>query len=294
MDWSDLPPLTALRALAAYADTGSMARAGAQLNVSHAAISQQIRGLEDRMGLTLLDRHGPAAGLTAEGQILAQTALDSFANIARLNAELMGRDADRPVQISTTPSFASSWLMPRLAGFRQKHPEVSLMIDPTPELRPLEPGGLDMAVRYGAGDWPGCQSELIVQTPIVVVASRDLVGDGAFSQVAQLAKYPWLQELGTNEATDYLARFGTVPGAGQGLTSLPGNLMIDAARQGQGVAVVARAFVEPDITAGRLRQLFLDDETKGYFLVTRPGVQRPAARKLHSWLRREAQRQIMI
>ncbi|EAQ03646.1 Transcriptional Regulator, LysR family protein [Pseudooceanicola batsensis HTCC2597] len=287
MNWSSLPPLTALRALAAYAETGSMAEAGARLNVSHAAISQQIRQLEERLGVTLLDRKGGPGALTAEGRTLARTTLDGFADIVRLVEELTGRDADRPVQISTTPAFASGWMMPRLARFRQKHPGISLMIDPSPELRDLAPGGLDMAVRYGSGVWPGLEAELIVETPIVIVAAPELVGDTVYDSPAELTKFHWLQELGTNEASDYLAHFGTVLDQARGLTSLPGNLMADAARAGQGIAVTAGAFVEQDLASGRLRLLFEDRRKKGYFLVTRPGVQRSGARALYRWLRSE-------
>lgn len=288
MDWTALPPLTALRAFAAYADTQSMAEAGARLNVSHAAISQQIKALEDHLGLTLLDRGKGGGALTPEGKAIAETTLSGFADIARLCAELTGRDADRPVQISTTPSFASGWLMPRLARFRAKHPGTSLMIDPTPELRTLLPGGIDMAVRYGSGVWPGLEATLIIETPIVITASPSLVGDKTFTSPAELTSYHWLQELGTNEASDYLATHNAVLDRAKGLTSLPGNLMIEAARSGQGIAVSAGSFVAADVEAGRLRILFEDRRKKGYYLIHRAGVMRPTARALHRWIIAEA------
>lgn len=284
MDWASLPPLTALRALAAYADTGSMAEAGTRLNVSHAAISQQIKGLEDRMGLALLDRAKGNGALTPEGRALAEASLDGFAAIARLAAELTGLDAERPIQVSTTPTFASAWLMPRLAAFRAKHPELSLMIDPTPELREIKPGGLDMALRYGSGDWPGLEAEMVIETPIAVVASPTLVGNREFKEPKDLTDYHWLQELGTSEASEFLERYGAVLNKAKGLTSLPGNLLVEAARAGQGVGVSARAFVEADIAAGRLRLLFEDTRKKGYYLVYRPGVMRPSARQFYRWL----------
>ncbi|GGE42036.1 LysR family transcriptional regulator [Primorskyibacter flagellatus] len=288
MDWAALPPLTALRAFAAYADTGSMTEAGARLNVSHAAVSQQIKGLEDHLGLSLLDRARGGGALTPEGRVLAETALEGFSAIARLAAELTGKDAERPVQISTTPTFASAWLMPRLARFRQKHPDISLMVDPSPELRDIKPGGLDMALRYGSGNWPGLEAELVVETPIAVVASPDLVGTSDYASPSDLTNFHWLQELGTNEASDFLEQNGAVLNKARGLTSMPGNLVVEAARSGQGVAVSARAFLEPDIQSGRLRLLFEDTRKKGYFLVYRPGVMRPSARAFYRWLVSEA------
>lgn len=281
-----MPPLTALRAFSAFAQTGSMTRAGAALNVSHAAVSQQIRALEDHLGLSLLDRRPRLAELTPEGTQLARALDQGFSHIAQAVEELTGADEGRPIQISVTPGFASSWLMPRLPEFRQRHPEVSLMIDPTPELRPLEPGGVDLAIRYGSGDWTGLEAELLILTPIAIVAAPELVGEGDFASPAELTGFHWLQELGTSESTDYLERHGAALDRSRGLVSLPGTLMIDAARDGQGIAVIARAFVDRDIAAGRLRLLFEDTRKKGYFVVTRPGVMRPAARAFRNWLMR--------
>lgn len=287
-DWTALPPLSALRAFAAYAETGSVAQAGVALNVSHAAISQQIRNLESHLGLTLLDRSSRRMQLTAEGQRLALALSQAFGNISQEIEELTGRDLWRPVLVSSTPSFASSWLMPRLSSFRAAHPEISLMIDPSVEVKTLEPGGIDVALRYGAGQWPGLDAEELVRSPIVVVAAPGLVGDREIASAEDLKDLHWLQEFGTSEVSDWLTRQGVTQDRKRTITALPGNLMIEAARQGQGVAISAKAFIQDDIAAGRLRLLFEDDRHKGYHLVTRPGVQRLPVRNFIRWLRREA------
>jgi LysR family transcriptional regulator, glycine cleavage system transcriptional activator len=286
--WRSLPPLAALRAFAAFAETGSVVRAGEALNVSHAAISQQLRALEAHLGLALIARQGRELALTAEGRLLAEAATTGFDGIARVVELLTGAEAGRPLQITTTPSFASGWLMPRLADFRARHPEVDLTIDPSGTLQPLGPGGHDIALRFGSGGWPGVEAELLIRSGVVVVASPALVGDAPVGDIADLAGHPWMQELGTNEASAFLERHGVARGAGGGLTSLPGNLMIDAARDGQGIAVIARAFVEADLAAGRLRLLHQDDSCTGYYLVTPKGVLRPAARAFVRWALRQA------
>ena len=288
MDWIGLPPLSALRAFAAWAETGSVTRAGAALNVSHAAISQQMRNLEDHLGLPLFDRTGRALALTPAGEDLAAACSEGFGTIARTVDRLTGREADRPLQISTTPSFAAHWLMPRLADFRARHPEVGLMIDPSAEVKPLAPRGIDVAVRYGAGPWAGLDSVLLVRSPIVVVAATALVGATGTLSPADLSRYPWLQELGTNETSEWMALHGVDHDRARGMTQLPGNLMLEAARAGQGVAITARLFIEADIAQGRLRLLFEDPEPKGYHLVTRPGPQRPALRAFARWMRAQA------
>ena len=290
MNWSALPSLSALKAFAAYAETRSVTKAGDALNVSHAAISQQLRSLEGDLGVALLDRSARRMTLTAEGETLARSLLDGFGVIAMTIEALTGADATRPLQISTTPTFASAWLMPRLSQFREKHPEISLTIDPLAIVQPLVPGGIDVALRYGSGDWPGLSAELLVRSPIVVVAAPQLVGTDDISSPADLREYHWLQELGTNEATDWFARHGVDRDAGRGYASLPGNLMLEAARAGQGIAITAGVFVEQDVEAGRLRVLFEDTQKKGYFLVTRPGVLRPPLKAFTTWLKREARR----
>ena len=288
MNWSALPSLSALRAFSAYATSGSVNAAGAALNVSHAAISQQIRALEGHLGVTLLERGARQATLTHEGETLARTLAESFGAMAATVEALTGADATRPLQISATPSFVGGWLMPRLAGFREKHPEIHLMIDPSATVQKLEPGGIDVALRYGNGSWPGLEAELLIESPIAIVAAPELVKDRKITSPADLADFHWLQELGTNEATEWLASHGAAQSADRGLVALPGNLMIEAARQGQGAAIAARVFVEPDIKAGRLQLLFEDTRKKGYHIVTRPGPPRPPLKAFLHWLRREA------
>ena len=100
------PPLSALRAFAALAETGSFTKAGEALNVSHAAISQQVRALEERLGVPLLPRDGRRGALTAEGERLAAALHAGFGGIARAVDELTGGDALRPLQVTTTPAFA--------------------------------------------------------------------------------------------------------------------------------------------------------------------------------------------
>ena len=288
MDWLSLPPLTALRAFAALAETGSASAAGAALNVSHAAISQQIKTLEGHMGLTLVDRSGRTLTLTPEGRQLAEALNSGFGGIARTIAALTGADAGRALQISTTPSFAAHWLMPRLAAFRQAHPEADLMLSPTPQVVTLEPGGIDIAIRYGTGDWPGLDAHLLFASPLVAVAAPDLIKGKAVSRPADLTGLPWLQEFGTTEASDWLRRRGVTTDREGGLTQVPGNLLLDGLRNGYGVAVTVYEWVHQDIAAGRLVELFRDDDQAGYYIVSRKGPLRPRAKAFANWLRREA------
>ncbi len=289
MDWRSLPSLGALRAFAALAETGSFARAGAALNVSHAAISQQIRALEDQLGIALLDREGRSAVLTPEGAQLAAALDRAFDDIRRAVDELTGVDATRPLQVSATPAFAMSWLMPRLSEFRHEHPEVGLMLNPTTELVSLGPGGIDVAIRYGDGNWRGVQVELLLPTTYVLVGAPSLIGDRSIIEPNDILDLPWLQELGTSEMSSWLRDRGVLAPRTESVIHLPGHMVLEGLRNGDGVSLTTTAVVERELASGRLKVLFEDPRSDlGYFIVTRPGVMRPPLKAFVAWLRRHA------
>jgi len=286
MDWRSLPSLSALRAFAALAEAGSFTKAGEALNVSHAAISQQVRGLEDRLGVALIlrDRRG---AMTPEGERLAAALQAAFLAIERVVNEVAGRNVARPLQVTTTSAFAISWLMPRLSEFRLQHPEVELMINPTAEVVELAPGGIDVGIRFGRGDWRGLDSVLLVPTTMVVVAAPALIGTRRIAEPRDLLGLPWLQELGTSEMSTWMHDHGFGAHRPESLAHLPGHLLLEALRNGDGVSVTTRVSVERDLEAGRLTVLFEEDHRGlGYHVVTRPGVMRPPLRAFVAWLRR--------
>src|SRR5262245_24084559 len=123
MTGSGFPSLNSLRAFAVVAETGSYSRAAANLNVSHAAVSQQVRALEARLGLTLVVREGRGIKLTKEGAALAGHLQRGLAAIREGVDALTGAEAVRSLQVTMTPAFAVSWLMPRIADFQHRHPE---------------------------------------------------------------------------------------------------------------------------------------------------------------------------
>ena len=286
IEWKSLPPLTALRSFCAMVQCGSVVEAGTQLNVSHAAVSQQIKALEAHLGLALVDRSGRKLDLTAEGRQLADALNVGFGAISNSVVSLTGADSARPLHITTTPMLASAWLMPQLAGYHAAFPGSDLILSTTPELQAIEPGGIDMALRYGDGNWPGLEAELMFASPTVVVAAPSLVGDGKFEDVRDLARFPWLQDVGVSESTDWFYECCDLDHRSGSLIQMPGNLVLDGARDGQGVIVAVRQFVENDIQAGRLLALFQREDNKGYYIVTHPGVLRISAKQFIGWLRR--------
>lgn len=286
MDWRVIPPLNSLRAFAAVAETKSLSAAGRELNVTHAAISQQVRLLEKHLGLQLINRAGRGVDLTEQGALLHDGLRKGFDTIAETIEALTLSEASRPLNITMTPSFAVSWLMPRINDFKHKYPDYDLALNPSADVVELAPGGVDLAIRFGEGDWPGLESELFLSTKFVVVGATCLVGESNIRKPEDLLSFPWLQEYGTNELAIWLDKQGVVPEKKLSVTQMPGYMVLDGLRRGDGITATAEAFVATDIANGSLRVLFKDgDAFKRYYLVTRPGVKRPALKAFMSWMR---------
>jgi LysR family glycine cleavage system transcriptional activator len=288
IDWSRLPSLSALRAFCAFVQTGSVTDAGAALNVSHAAISQQLRSLETHLGTPLFDRTSRALELTDDGRDLARALEDGFGRIASGVEALAQSDSQRPLNVGCTPTFASAWLMPRLGGFQMEHPGIDMIVTPSPVLTDPSPGGIDVAIRYGTGGWAGLDCERLLDSPLVVIGAPSLFRGRPPKEPRDLIEYPWLEELGTTESSAWLTQHGLAHAKVRSRTHVPGNLMLDGARNGQGVAVSTRIAVAEDLAAGRLIAVFEDRLDAGYNIVTRPGVHRAPLKAFLRWIRRQA------
>ena len=290
MNWSNLPPLTGLRAFEAAARNRSFSAAGRELNVSHAAVVQQVRQLESRLGTRLAERAGRGIQLTDPGAMLAEQLTRSFGQIAEVVEALDAATQSRPIHVTMTPGFAVSWFLPRMPLFQAVHPDIELMVNPTPELIDLGRGGCDAAIRFGVGGWPGVDCESLVPSNFVVVAAPELIADKWTGQLAELLRLPWLQELGTTEVARWLSGQGIELPKSTQVTNLPGYMVLSALRNGQGVAATARVFVEEDLASGRLVKLY--EGTSGaptaYHLCWRPGIQRPALKHFLRWIREAA------
>ncbi len=289
MDWTRFPPLTGLRAFEAAARNLSFSAAGRELNVSHAAVAQQVKSLESHLGLRLVRRAGRGIAPTPEGALLAGQLTESFGQMAEALRGLTAAEQERPLHVTMTPSFAVSWFLPRMQLFRIAHPGIDLVVNPTVEAIDFASSDCDVAIRFGSGGWQGVEYELLLPSGFVIVASPDLVGKDWRGPPEDLLKFPWLQELGTEEVKLWLAEQGIEMPARAQITDLPGYMVLTALRNGQGVAAAARVFVEDDLAAGHLVALHEepDDLSAGYYLVWRAGIQRPALKHFLRWIREE-------
>ena len=286
--WKDLPPLSALRAFQAVAEAGGYAQAARALNVTHAAVAQQVRALEEQLGRSLVQREGRGVSLTADGEQLAEAMAEGFAAFQRGVEALRAGEADRPVRVTLTASFAAQWLMPRLKDFWDRHPDIGLSLHPEARVVDLRRERMDLGIRYGNGDWPGVEATYLAPARLVIAGAPSLIGDRDLTP-EDLREMDWVLSPNWPEQDSYLRSLELEPDKLSRTDISSEDLAIAAARQGLGLVVESLALIEAEVAEKRLRVVH---ETRGklpaYFVVTLPGPQRAAARTFLRWLKSQA------
>lgn len=288
----ELPSLTAVRAFEAAARNLNMSRAAEELNVTHAAVSQQVRALENWLGLRLFTRQGKGIMLTPEGTRYAEQLRRAFEQMEDATREARRQSATRPLEVTTTTAFASRWLVPRLGRFQMRWPEVELRLSPSRHLVDFQRDAVDIAIRYGAGDWPGLVSERFMAGRMVAVCHPDLLpaGESALSP-SDLRKLTLLHDTDYGEWEQWVRGNGWDLDVRHGLVFGMSTLSYDAALNGHGVALTVEALVRRDVENGRLVALHDagQDYESGYYLVYREqDAERPNVAAFLEWMRAEA------
>lgn len=285
-DWRSIPSLTALRAFAATAELRSFSQAARVLNVTHAAVAQQVRALEDQLGRPLVQREGRGVSLTTDGEQLAEALGEGFGAIQRGLEALRAGEADRPVRVTLTASFAAQWLMPRLKDFWEEQPDIGLSLHPDSKVVDLHRERMDVGIRYGSGDWPGLEVQYLASARLVIAGAPSLIGDKTRMTTAELADMDWVLSRSWPEQDALLRQLGLDPDALSRTDISSEELAIAAARQGLGLVVETAALIESDVADGRLRIVHEAlEKLPAYFIVTLPGPKRAAARAFLKWLK---------
>jgi len=288
MIWSDLPSLSSLRSFSAVAETGSYSKAGARLNVTHAAVSQQVKSLEEHLGIPLVVRDGRGIALTADGTNLARDLDKGFSAIRNGIETLTGRDASRPVHVTMSPVFAVKWLIPRITDFQSRYPDITLLLNPTGKFVDMRSGGMDVAIRYCPSDRVTDALDVLVTLDLVVVGAPSIIGGMEIGDPAHLAHLPWFQELGTNEVSEWFSRHGVSLDRPLMISHMPGNLILEAVCNGDGITYTARQWVEEEIRSGDLIELFPEEEAGSFYILTQKSLLRPPVQKFVKWLKQQA------
>jgi LysR family glycine cleavage system transcriptional activator len=303
LPWSNIwtmLPLNALRAFALAVEKGGVRAAARELAISHSAVSRHVAELERWLGVTLLERgHGPRVfAITPQGQRLARVTMNALDDVRRAADALREQRSRYAVTVSTTPSFAGRWLLPRLPALERAHPrlEVSIVVDQ--RLDDPQSSASDFAIRTGAGDWPGVVAEPLMDDALYPVMSPTLWKNvGRPRALTDLRQLRLLHDRDPN-ASWQLWRDQQGPAdldVRKGTRFTSSDLVLRAAAQGLGVALARHRLVLEDLETGALVRPFASHAitlADAYWIVTPSGAApREAVKILIAWLRREAKRQ---
>ena len=254
-----LPPLNALRAFEAAARHLNFSRAADELSVTPGAVSQQIQNLEDYIGAALFKRTPRGLLLTDAAQTALPALREAFDRLAEAASLLTAAVDGRRLTLTAPPSFAAKWLVPRLGRFEQAHPQVDVWLSADMDLVDFAGGDIDLAVRYGAGAYPGLETQRLMQETVIPVTSPETVAANPLNAPSDLARHVLLHD-GSPDADEscpdwqmWLAARGIkgVDGS-RGPRFNQSSLVIEAAMAGRGVALAKRALAQDDLDAGRL------------------------------------------
>jgi LysR family glycine cleavage system transcriptional activator len=293
---SRLPPLTALRAFEAAGRRLNFTRAAEELNVTQAAVSHQIRSLEQHLGVALFRRHGRGLALSEAGRALLPVLGEAFARIAAAIEGLGAASEGGVLSVTLRPYFGMKWLAPRLGLFWQACPQIALRlhhsIDPVDFVREEA----DLAVLWGRGDWPKVEAELLLGGELSPVCSPLLMaGPHPLRRPADLHHHNLLHEESHDLWTRWLTAADTRDIDSRAGTIIDDtNVRLEAAIDGQGVALGWIPLLAEDLAAGRLVRPFdLALEDYGYYVVyPSGGLVQAKVRAFRDWLLAEAARDL--
>ena len=281
--------LRAVQAFCAVARLGTVATAARALAVTPSAVSHLLAQLEARLGVQLLERRGRSLALSEDGRLLIEAIGPAMERIEQALASFARRRVE--LRISTLSTFATRWLIPRLARFQERHPDIELLVATATRLVDLEREAFDCAIRWGRGGWGGVEAAPLYVEQLTPALSPALLTRG-LQVPADLARMRLLHARARREDWQ---RWLTAHGIG-GIDTTAGpvletrNLAIQAAIAHLGVAMVDPRFVEQEVALGQLvlpcaPAVTLDT---GYWLVWRPGrgTTRPLA-AFRAWLNQE-------
>ena len=288
-----LPPLNALRAFEAIARHLSFAKAADELHVTPAALSHQIRALEEQLGLELFHRRTRAIELTDAGRLIYPGLHSGFESVRQAIGQLQRAREHNVLVISATPGLVAKWLVPRLWRFLHAHPDIDARVAATMKLAEFPTDGVDVAIRMSTGDHPDLHVERLFQDSMLPVCSPRLVEQG-LRTAADLARFPLIHHdipmsmRAPPRWADWFAAAG-VSGidASRGLRVNVADHALDAAVAGAGVSLSFKLIASDDVHAGRLVSPFGPELplSVGYYFVCPKGHEtRPNVRVFHDWL----------
>lgn len=288
-----LPALNALKSFEAAARHESFTRAAEELCVTQGAVSHQVKALEQELGLKLFNRERQRLVITESGRQYLTVVRDAFDRIAIGTERLMQRRSSGALTLSTSPDFAAKWLVHRLGRFSATHPEIDLTVSASMHHVDFAHEEVDLAVRHGDGNWPGLHGERLCAEQLFPVCSPKLIaGRPRLRKAADVLKFPILH-LDTSEAWARWLEAAGVAGADRvrGPVLNRASMLIDAAVDGQGIALARTTLAAWDLLNGRLVRPFAPALrlSNSYWIVCpKAAAMLPKVKQAREWLLAEA------
>lgn len=287
-------PVGPLRAFDVAARNLNLTAAAEEMNVTHAAVSRQVKQLEQRLGVQLFERLPRGLKLTVHGALLAEGTREAFDRLATAIEDVSAPAVRRKLTISTFSSLATRWLMPRVQSFATLFPQTDLQVSTTARLVDFSREDVDVAVRFGGGEYPGMHVRPMFKPKEIVVAAPSLLKRGPpIKTYADLKGHTLLHDDAYRTWTHWLDAVGAKGvNPRRGIICGDRNSMLAAALEGQGVGITSDLFAANDLKSGRLVKIF-DAEvsaTFGIYAVCLPRrLNDPLISGTMDWLVREAQ-----
>ncbi|HEY1392875.1 MAG TPA: LysR substrate-binding domain-containing protein [Methylibium sp.] len=288
-------PLQNLAAFRAAARLQNLRAAAEELNLTHSAVSQQIRALEEQLGFEVFHRHGRRIALNAAGEALMQGVERAWVHLDEaLHAAAAAHGGDETrLRLTTLPSFAQRWLMPRIARWREHYPDIALELHTSPQVVDLQRKGYHAAVRQGRGPWAGLDGERLADSAFIAVGAPSTARRLLGAPEAALADEPLLGDV------DSWTQWFTAGGMRKRIVPVASfndaGLMLQAAEQGLGIALARELLAADALAEGRLMRLSprtcVLEGAYSYHLVYPPHLRDwPPLAALRDWLFDEMER----
>lgn len=284
-----LPPLTSLRAFEAAGRHLSFTKAATELTVTQAAISHQVKALEEHLDVALFLRLPRQLELTKAGKILLPVVRSAFDRISDSVAKLDKETASKALTVRLAPSFAAKWLSPRLDKFRKLHPEIDLSLTLGNEAVDFRRQPIDIAVTYGKGDWKGVVSEHLLSIDFFPVCAPSIMqGDHPLRTANDLQHHTLLHDTSHESWAEWLDLAGASEvDPKHGTVVDDTNVLIQAAIDGLGVALGSTLFVADRLASGKLVKPFtttLNSDFAYYVVCPKQHLKKTEVAQFKSWL----------
>jgi LysR family transcriptional regulator, glycine cleavage system transcriptional activator len=289
-----LPPLNALRSFEAAARYESFTRVAAELHVTQGAVSQQVKALETQLGVKLFNRERQRLKITAAGRDYLLVIREALDHIGAGTERLMQRQGANVLTVSTSLDFAAKWLVHRLARFAAAHPGIDLRVSATMHNVDFAGEDVDVAVRHGDGNWPGLEAtRLCVEQIFAICSPKLLAGRDRLRRPADVLKWPLLRLEDQSKAWERWFALAEVapPERLTGPVLNRASMLVDAAIDGQGVALARTTLAAWDLISGRIVRPFdLSWRPAGTYWIVSPKATSKLAKigRFRDWLLAEA------